>query len=302
MNIKAWISAFRLRTLLLSFSLIIMGSTIAWCDGVFEIKIFILAMSTTLFLQILSNISNDYGDAYSGADYADRVGPQRAVQSGQITLQTMFRAIVVFSILALISGVLLLLLAYERLQLSGLIIMLSVGILSIVAAICYTVGSRPYGYRGFGDLSTFIFFGLVGVEGSYIVYSGTFSLEVLLPASSIGLLSVGVLNMNNMRDMQSDARANKRTLIVIQGLSWGRKYQICIITLAFILLLIYILQFGRIEQLLSMSSIPLFIKHLHIVATIDDNRKLDSQLKMVSVGTLLTTFLFVIGTIISEIR
>ncbi|MBP5365362.1 MAG: 1,4-dihydroxy-2-naphthoate octaprenyltransferase [Bacteroidales bacterium] len=297
-SIKAWISAFRLRTLPLSFSLIIMGSAIAWSNNLFDISIFALAILTTLFLQILSNVSNDYGDAHSGVDFAGRVGPQRAVQSGSISMSSMRRAIFIFAALALASGVSLLCMAYNRLQMSGLIIMLTIGLLSIVAAICYTVGAKPYGYRGLGDVSTFIFFGLVGVEGCYVLYSGCFAAEVMLPAAAIGLMSVGVLNMNNMRDMQNDARAGKRTLIVRFGVGWGRRYQFVLITLAPVLLSVYIALWGQKWQFLFLLATPVLIAHLHKVATVSDNKRLDPQLKVVSISTLLMTLLFVVGTAI----
>ena len=299
-TLKAWIGAFRLRTLLLSFSVIIMGSAIAWDNNIFDLRIFALAILTTLFLQILSNVSNDYGDAHSGVDYAGRVGPQRAVQSGSISISSMRRAIYVFALLALASGICLLCMAYNRLQMSGLIIMLAIGLLSIVAAICYTVGANPYGYRGFGDVSTFIFFGIVGVEGSYVLYSGAFDAAVLLPASAIGLMSVGVLNMNNMRDMQNDARAGKRTLIVRFGLSWGRKYQFCVITFAVALIATYIAFWGGKWQFVYLLALPIIIRHLHKVATENDNKRLDPQLKVVSISTLLITLLFVAGTAINK--
>lgn len=299
MNIKAWISAFRLRTLPLSFSLIIVGSALAYSQGVFDWSIFCLAILTTLFLQILSNISNDYGDAVSGADFAGRVGPQRAVQSGAISYSQMKGAIYVFVALSLISGVALLVASYPRLNTNGFILMLLIGILSIIAAICYTVGKRPYGYRGYGDVSVFIFFGLVGVMGSFTLYNGSPVAEVMLPASSIGLLSMGVLNMNNMRDYESDKRSGKYTLIVKNGKEWGRGYQFVVIILAFVLLAAYILLFGRYWQLLSMIGLARLIPHLKFIANPDNDSRIDTQLKVVSMGTLLTSLLFTIGTVIA---
>ena len=168
-SISNWIKAFRLRTLPLSFSLIIVGSALAYERGLFQLSIFVAAIITTLFLQILSNVSNDYGDAVSGADFAGRVGPERAVQSGAISLQDMRKAIVCFSILSLLSGIVLLCVAMPSLGIQGVLIMFAIGLACIVAAICYTVGKRPYGYVGLGDLSVFIFFGLVGVAGSYVL-------------------------------------------------------------------------------------------------------------------------------------
>ena len=159
-SIKSWVSAFRLRTLPLSVSLILMGSALAYQRALFSWSIFTLALSTTLLLQILSNLANDYGDAVSGADTnGKRIGPQRAVQSGAITKHQMNKAIVIFSSLSLISGLLLLFVAYPRIGTCGLIILLTIGILSIIAAITYTMGKHPYGYVGLGDLSCFIFIG-----------------------------------------------------------------------------------------------------------------------------------------------
>lgn len=297
-NITAWISAFRLRTLPLSFSLIIVGSALAYERHIFNWSIFSLAILTTLFLQILSNVSNDYGDAVSGVDFAGRVGPERAVQSGAISQQSMKRAIIVFSILSFISGIILLYVAYPTLGKSGFYFMLFVGITAILAAICYTVGCKPYGYIGLGDLSVFIFFGLVGVMGSFILYSGKFESEILLPASSIGLLSVAVLNMNNMRDYQSDMLAGKKTLIVRIGINNGRIYEVCVVCLAFVLLTIYAIFYGKTTQLLALIALIRFIPHLIFVCNKENQNKLDSQLKVVSIGTLLVAILFTIGTII----
>ncbi len=297
-SISAWIKAFRLRTLPLSFSLIIVGSALAYERCLFDGAIFICAILTTLFLQILSNVSNDYGDAVSGVDYAGRVGPERAVQSGAISVQAMKKAIVVFSLLSLISGVGLLYVAYPNLGASGFGFMFVVGIASIVAAICYTVGRRPYGYVGLGDLSVFIFFGLVGVMGSFVLYSGQVQVEVLLPAASIGLLSVAVLNMNNMRDYESDKRSGKNTLIVRMGVEWGRWYEVVVVVLAFVLLLIYALCFGKPTQLLALLALIRFVPHLFFVLKKENETKLDTQLKVVSVGTLMVAILFTIGTLI----
>ncbi len=296
--IKNWIKAFRLRTLPLSFSLIIVGSTIAWQRGIFAYDIFLLALLTTLFLQILSNISNDYGDAVSGVDFANRVGPERMVQSGAITMSKMRKAIVVFSILSLIAGVALLYVAFPRLQASGFALMLIIGIMAIAAAIGYTIGKKPYGYIGLGDLSVFVFFGLVGVGGSYVLYEGALTWPILLPASSIGLLSVAVLNMNNMRDMHSDSISGKRTLVVRIGVDWARRYQIAVIVLAFVLMSIYVACFGTGFQWLFALSLPIFIKNIVAVATVKDLRQLDAHLKLVSMGTLILSLLFAVGTLI----
>lgn len=300
MRIKNWIEAFRLRTLFLSFSLIIMGSTIAYSEGFFDMMTFVLALATTLFLQILSNIANDYGDAVNGADFAGRVGPMRQVQSGAISQNEMRRAIVVFSLLSLVSGVVLLVHCKSVLGWSVFLKMFLLGIASIVAAICYTVGKKPYGYMGLGDIFVFVFFGLVGVEGSYVLYSGELSWWVMLPATSIGMLSMAVLNMNNMRDMQSDKRSGKNTLIVRYGIVWGKKYQTVLILGAFVVMAVYIVTCGVVSQYIYLIALPIFIRHLIVVWKTEDNTMLDSQLKVVSMGTLLLVIGYVMGTLLEK--
>lgn len=299
-RIKNWIGAFRLRTLPLSFSLMIMGASLALQNGVFDWAIFGLALLTTLFLQILSNLSNDYGDAVSGVDYGGRVGPVRAVQSGAISVDEMRKAIWVFAGLSLVSGLGLLLEAFPRLEVTGFWLMLVVGIAAIVAAICYTVGKKPYGYRGYGDLSVFIFFGIVGVMGSYVLYKGTPAIEVLLPASSIGLLSIGVLNMNNMRDYESDKASGKNTIVVKHGLDWARTYQTIVISAAILLMFIYVVIWGCKWQLLFLLRADLFVKHVRYVRDSGNEKSLDTQLKVVSIGTMMISILFAIGTMISH--
>ncbi len=297
MNIKQWIVELRLRTLPLSFALIIMGSALAWQNGIFCLPIFILALTTTLFLQITSNLANDYGDAASGVDFAGRVGPARGVQSGSITMAALKRAIVLCAVLAFASGIGLLCMAYPRLNMGGFIFMLIVGILAIAAAITYTVGRYPYGYHGFGDLGVFLFFGIVGVAGSYTLYAGAPSWASLLPASAIGFLSIGVLNMNNIRDIHADAAAGKRTLIVRMGMRRAKIYHAIVMLMAVVCLATYVWLFGTPWQWLFAISIPLIINNISIVMKATEPSQIDGQLKRVSMLTLLAVVAFTLGTI-----
>jgi 1,4-dihydroxy-2-naphthoate octaprenyltransferase len=230
-TISNWLSAFRLRTLPLAFSCIITGSFLA-ALYTFKWEITLLALLTTLFLQILSNLSNDYGDTVHGADSADRIGPKRAVQSGKISKASMKMAMIVFALLALISGLLLLYIALDNVK--TILIFLLLGLSAITAAIKYTAGKNPYGYKGLGDLFVFIFFGIVGVEGVFFLHTQAFSVNGLLPASAIGLLSVAVLNLNNMRDHVSDAKAGKNTLVVKMGFENAKRYHAALIILSFL--------------------------------------------------------------------
>ena len=206
---KHWIQAARLRTLPLSVSGIIVGSFYAMSQSMFNWKIIIFALSTTLGLQILSNFANDYGDGIKGTDNEDRVGPKRAIQSGVITPEAMKRALVITSILTLISAIVLIYVAFKDHNLGFSLFYLGLGILAIASAIKYTVGNSAYGYRGFGDLFVFIFFGLVSTLGIYFMFAKEMDWLLLLPATAIGFLSVAVLNLNNMRDEESDRKSNK---------------------------------------------------------------------------------------------
>lgn len=296
-TLNIWISAFRLRTLPLSFALVIMGSAVAAQNGVFKPGLFMLILLTTLFLQILSNLSNDYGDSVSGADQAGRVGPTRAVQSGAISLPQMKNAMIVFAVLSLLSGLLLLYTAYQQIGIAPVAILLAIGLLCIVAAITYTVGKHPYGYVGLGDISVFIFFGLVGVVGTYTLHSGAPSANIWLPAISVGLLSCGVLNMNNMRDMESDTRAGKRTIPIIIGLKSAKSYQFLLMLTAIICMIAYIVVFGKVTQLLCIIAMPPFvINAIKVIKPDVSTAFLDSQLKKISISTFAMSVLFMIGS------
>jgi 1,4-dihydroxy-2-naphthoate polyprenyltransferase len=214
--VQDWLSAARLRTLPLALSSIIMGSFLAEKFGNFNPTIFVMACLTTILLQVLSNFANDYGDTQNGADLAERIGPSRAVQSGKISPQQMFRGIILLGVCSLISGILLVYISFGGFtQLFWTF--LAIGLLCILAAYTYTAGKKPYGYMGLGDISVFIFFGLVGVIGSYFLYSQSFNPQIIWPAISCGALATGVLNINNLRDINSDKTAGKITIPVRIG-------------------------------------------------------------------------------------
>ena len=174
----------------------------------FRWDIFLLCVLTTVFLQILSNLANDYGDSVHGADSIERKGPKRAVQSGAISAQQMKLAVIIFVVLCLASGITLLVVSFGF-NWRGILFFFALGLLSILAAIAYTVGRKPYGYAGLGDFSVLIFFGLVGVMGSYYLFTKELSWFQILPALSCGLFSIAVLNINNIRDIESDQKAGK---------------------------------------------------------------------------------------------
>ena len=294
-SIKSWISSFRLKTLPLSISGIIVGSSIAMSEKVGDIEIFIFALLTTLFLQILSNLANDYGDGVKGTD-DNRIGSKRGVGSGEITSKQMLKAVVVFSFLSLISGIYLLWISFGVEYFLQSIIFLVIGVGAIAAAIFYTMGKNPYGYSGFGDLFVFIFFGLVSVVGTYFLYSKHLSWEVLLPATSVGLLSVGVLNINNLRDHFPDRKAGKKTLVVKLGVGNAKLYHEFIMIFAISLTIVYSsLNYYGVFQASFLVVIYPLITHVKRVVNNEDPKELEVELKTLALTTLAFSILFGLG-------
>ena len=296
-NPKIWIEAARLRTLPLALSVILMGTFLAASEEKFNNAIFIFCILTTLFLQILSNFANDFGDSQNGADNDLRNGPKRAVQSGEITKQKMFAGIIVMVVLSFASGLCLLKLVFGEIN-EKFIFFLILGIISIAAAIKYTAGKNPYGYMGLGDLSVFVFFGLVGVMGSYFLYTKNINYKILLPASTIGLFSMAVLNLNNLRDIMPDTLAGKRTLPVRLGFYWGIKYQILICVLGWICSFIFLLIYNKIWQGFILF-IPFFILLFTVILPLlklKNGENLDKYLRIMALNTLF--FVLVFGILI----
>lgn len=297
---KAWIEAARLRTLPLALSSILMGCFLAAAHHSFRWSVAILAASTTILLQVLSNFANDYGDTIHGKDTDLRQGPKRTVQSGAITRQQMRNAIIIFSVLAFVSGISLLYIALKGVSMQVLLSFLGLGILAIIAAITYTAGKRPYGYVGLGDLSVLIFFGWVGVLGSYYLHTKELHWALLLPATSCGLLAVGVLNVNNIRDIKSDTLTGKRSIPVRLGRNTAIKYHWFLLTMAMLCAVIYVyLENTSWKNWIFLLSFPLFIRNGIAVSHITDARALDPYLKQLALSTLLFVLLFVIGYLLN---
>ncbi len=286
-KLKSWIISFRLRTLPLALSSVFMGSIIAAADGMFKGMVLLMASLTTLFLQVLSNLSNDYGDAVSGADNDNRVGPKRMVQSGIIKPGEMKRAMIVTGLLSLISGVLLLYFAFEKFNFIQVMFFL-LGIGAIIAAVRYTVGSNPYGYRGLGDIYVFIFFGLAGVAGTWFLHTNIWHWSILLPASTIGFFSTGVLNLNNIRDIESDRLSNKTTLVVKMGRRAASWYHLFIIGAGWVSIMVYFALFLTDWRFcFVLISLPLFIRNIMVVFKNKKSTELDSELRNLALSTLL---------------
>ena len=294
-----WIKAFRLRTLPLALSSAVLGSFLSFAHGRFKWYILLLAVSTTLFLQILSNLANDYGDAMHGTDNDKRIGPRRFTQSGLISGKQMRIMIAVFIMLSLASGSLLIFTGLHHLSWKTILVFFILGFSAIYAAIKYTIGKNPYGYIGLGDLFVFIYFGIVGVAGTYYLHMNTFDPWILLPASAIGLLSSGVLNLNNMRDIENDARSGKRTLVVHIGSHAAKIYHLILITLSILFSLVYtIVKFNSAYQFLFILTCPLFALNVIVVMKNTNPQELNAELKKLALTTFAFSITFGIGLII----
>jgi 1,4-dihydroxy-2-naphthoate polyprenyltransferase len=286
-SIKAWIESFRLRTLPLALACTGMGSILAAGFRLFNLKVFILTSATAILLQILSNLANDYGDTIHGADNEERVGPQRALQSGRITMPAMRNAIIICATLALFCGCWLLHEATKGLGIYVFISFLALGLLSIAAAIRYTVGKNPYGYAGLGDVSVFFFFGIVGVAGTFYLHVHSLPASVLLPAAALGFLSAGVLNINNMRDVVNDAASGKRTLVVRIGIDQAKRHHLLLIVSAVLCMVTFtLMHYSSIWHWSFLIAVPLlFIQVKNIIK--EESSGMDKYLKQLSLTTLL---------------
>jgi 1,4-dihydroxy-2-naphthoate octaprenyltransferase len=289
---KHWIEAARVRTLPLSVSGIIVGSFYAMSQSYFNWKIVVFALLTTLGLQIISNFANDYGDGVKGTDNDDRVGPKRAIQSGVISPEAMKKAMVITALITLIFAVSLIYFAFKESYLLYSLVFLFLGILAIASAIRYTVGKGAYGYRGYGDVFVFVFFGLVSTFGVYFMFSKTLDWLLLLPATAIGFLSVGVLNLNNMRDEESDRKAGKNTMVVKNGGAWAKKYHFFLVITAMLLVMVFAVlnEFHFDQYIFIVAYFPL-ASHLMTVYKNNNPKLLDPELKKLAISTFLLSIL-----------
>jgi len=304
---KHWVEAARLRTLPLSVSGIIVGSMYALAyptanvltpTEVFNWQLFGFAILTTLGLQVLSNFANDYGDGIKGTDNEDRIGPKRAIQSGVISPEAMKRAIIITSVLTFISALLLIYFAFGEAYIWYSILFIVLGLLAIASAIRYTVGDTAYGYRGFGDFFVFAFFGLVSTLGVNFLYSKEVDYRLILPAIAVGFLSVGVLNLNNMRDEISDRKSGKNTIVVKIGGAKAKLYHYFLIISAMVLVLIFaILKDFNFDQYIFLLAYFPLTKHLITVSKNTEPRALDPELKKLALSTFLLSILLSLSMI-----
>lgn len=261
--------------------------------------IFILALLATISLQILSNLANDYGDGVKGTDNEQRIGPERAIQSGKITPDEMFAAIRINILIVILFVFLLIFSAFGSRYFLYSMLFFVLGIISVYAAIKYTIGESAYGYRALGDIMVFLFFGLLSVMGTYFLYTKQLDHVLILPACAIGLLSAGVLNLNNMRDIQSDTNSNKITLAVKLGLKRAKAYHAFLVIGAILLTIAFgVLYFRSWTNLIYIIIYIPLLRHLITVLKEEEPKALDPQLKVLALSTFFLAILLGIGQII----
>lgn len=298
MTLKASIKSMRLRTLPLSLAGVILGVTLAADKTDVSPWTAALIFLTTVCLQILSNLSNELGDTLSGTDSADRQGPKYALGSGDMTIGDIKKLILMFIGLCVISGLAMIQVSFGSLFKTESICLEALGAAAIVGAMKYTLGKNPYGYRGLGDVFVFIFFGLVSVLGGYYVAARELPpLIMLLPASAIGCFSVGVLNVNNIRDMKTDA-VNRVTVAIKLGMKGARIYQTILVTLGWALILVFCAVYDFAPgHYIFIITLPLYIKHLQGVWTRSE-RALDPMLPILVISTFILSILAGAGFLI----
>ena len=296
-TIKMWIETARPKTLPLALATILTGSALAYRAGHFHWGITILCLLTTLFLQVLSNFANDYGDHQKGSDTAERIGPLRGIQQGAISAAQLKKGLYVMIALSFLCGALLIGIAYQNV--SDLITFSLLGVLAIVAAITYTVGNKSYGYLGLGDISVLIFFGLLGIGGTYYLQVHDFSAVILLPAIASGLLATAVLNINNLRDIEQDRKAGKNTLAVRLGPHNGRIYHCILLAVAALFYLLFALfNLHHLLGFIFLLTYPLLLKHALFVYSHKEPTALRPMLAQMSLIALFTNALFSLGLLI----
>jgi len=283
---KLWISVFRLRTLPLSLSGIIIAGSIAYYNGYFDVIIFSLAILVTLGLQILSNLANDYGDGVKGTDNRNRIGPERGIQSGKISPKEMFDAIKINIIVLIFLIFMLIFSAFGTHHFLSSIVFFILGFMAMYAALRYTIGETAYGYRGLGDLMVFLFFGIISVLGAYYLFAKSLEHVLIMPACIVGLLSTAVLNLNNMRDLKSDTESDKITVAVKLGLIKAKNYHAFLLIFALSLgMLFSLLYYRSLMNLLFLVTFIPIVRHIVFVYKVKEVKELDSQLKILALST-----------------
>lgn len=298
-QLKVWLKAVRLRTLPLSVSGILIGNSLCFQHPEFSVTLFVLMLFTAISFQIISNFANDYGDGVKGTDNENRLGPKRVLQQGLLSREILKKGIVIISLISLLLAFVLIFLAFGSNSWYYILIFIGLSFASVWAAIFYTVGNKAYGYYGFGDLFVFLFFGGVSVLGAYFVQLKTFSYPAILLSLVVGFLSVGVLNLNNMRDIDNDAFVGKRTLVVIMGAAIAKKYHLFLLIVS-VSILVYVFSSVSIRffWIPYLAIIPLMVHFISVLKN-SEPKFFDPELKKLSLSifflSILIFFSFYLG-------
>ena len=298
-QLKVWLKAVRLRTLPLSVSGILIGNSLCFQHPEFSVTLFVLMLFTAISFQIISNFANDYGDGVKGTDNENRLGPKRVLQQGLLSREILKKGIVIISLISLLLAFVLIFLAFGFNSWNYILIFIGLSFASVWAAIFYTVGNKAYGYYGFGDLFVFLFFGGVSVLGAYFVQLKTFSYPAILLSLVVGFLSVGVLNLNNMRDIDNDAFVGKRTLVVIMGAAIAKKYHLFLLIVS-VSILVYVFSSVSIRffWIPYLAIIPLIVHFISVLKN-SEPKFFDPELKKLSLSifflSILIFFSFYLG-------
>ena len=298
-KLKMWWETARPKTLPLALASIFTGSALGyWANPQgFNGLVMALCLLTTILLQVLSNFANDYGDHQKGSDTQERIGPLRGIQKGAILAKELKWGLILMVVASFLSGSFLIGIAYENL--SDLFAFAGLGILAIVAAITYTVGAKPYGYMGLGDISVLVFFGLLGVGGTYYLQTHSIDSHIILPAIGSGLLASAVLNINNLRDIEQDVKAGKNTLAVRLGAYKGRVYHCILLSVAALCYLAFAVATAiSWRNYLFVLAMPLLAKHAIFVYRSQQPSELRPMLAQMSMISLLINILFSLGLLI----
>ena len=290
-QLKVWLKAVRLRTLPLSVSGILIGNSLCFQDPEFSGILFVLMLFTAISFQIISNFANDYGDGVKGTDNDNRLGPKRVLQQGLLSREILKKGIVIISLISLLLAFVLIFLAFGSNSWYYILIFIGLSFASVWAAIFYTVGNKAYGYYGFGDLFVFLFFGGVSVLGAYFIQLKTFSYPAILLSLVVGFLSVGVLNLNNMRDIDNDAFVGKRTLVVIMGAAIAKKYHLLLLIVS-VSILVYVFSSVSIRffWIPYLAIIPLMVHFISVLKN-SEPKFFDPELKKLSLSIFLLSLL-----------
>jgi 1,4-dihydroxy-2-naphthoate polyprenyltransferase len=290
--VRIWIMAARVRTLPAAVAPVLVGTSLALGAGHFNALAFLAALLGAIFIQVGTNLSNDYSDARRGADTEDRLGPVRVTAGGLVPPRQVLIATYATFGLAVLCGVYLVYVAGWEL--------LAVGAASILAGVLYTGGPRPYGYEGLGEIFVFLFFGVVAVVGSYFVQVQSLPWQPFVCAVPVGLLASAILVVNNVRDLETDRRAGKRTLAVRLGRARTRNLYVAMLAGAFLIApLPWLLGSMSAWLLLCWAAIPLAIAVARIVRTCVDGPSLNGALAKTGALQLLFCLLFAAGILAS---